>query len=350
MRASWLAITLLLGACIPVGTHNRPTAQIPTDPEALRDPPDPAPPLPTPAPAPISPKAATRPAGPGAVVAHAVTVRAQVYTVQPGDTLRGVGNRTGAGSEIIAKANRLAPPFVIKPGQRLVIPGGRYHLVEEGQTGLAIAQAYGVSWSTITALNAMSEPFILRRGQRLLLPAGPSPSSPLTLEQRAAAFKLDIDDALSGSSEAAADPADRPIASPPRPKPAPAGFSGRFGWPLEGRILLPFGPGRNGVRNNGIDIAAASGTPVRAAAAGTVTFASTSVSMFGGLVLIDHGSGWISAYGYVRDLNVGVGDTVARGAVIALSGDSGTGSQPRLHFEIRKDRKPVAPLTRMAKP
>ncbi|MBB6123126.1 M23 family metallopeptidase [Sphingobium subterraneum] len=340
MRATVLVTTVLLTACIPGGQQHRPVAQIPADPEALRDPPEPAMP-------PAQPKAAAP--VPGGVIPNAVTVRAQVYVVQPGDTLRGVGNRTGAGSEIIAKANHLAPPFVIKPGQKLVIPGGRYHLVEDGQTGLAIAQAYGVPWKTITALNAMSEPFVLRKGQRLLLPSLSTASPSLTLEQRAAAFRLDIDDALSGSSEAAADPADRPAPPPPRSKPASPAFSGSFGWPLNGRIILPFGPAKNGVRNNGIDIAAPSGTPVRAAATGTVTFASTSVSVFGGLVLIDHGAGWISAYGYVRDLNVGVGDKVARGTSIALTGDSGTGSQPRLHFEIRKDRKPINPVARMSK-
>ncbi|MFX9597070.1 LysM peptidoglycan-binding domain-containing protein, partial [Acinetobacter baumannii] len=81
------------------------------------------------------------------------TISATSYIVRPGDTLRAVGDRTGAGSEAIARANGLTPPFVIQPGQRLDIPGGRYHLVRAGQTGIAIARAYGVDWSRIVSAN-----------------------------------------------------------------------------------------------------------------------------------------------------------------------------------------------------
>src|SRR3546814_3248775 len=76
------------------------------------------------------------------VVPNARTIPESSYIVSPGDTLRGVGNSTGAGSEILAKANGLQPPYVIYPGQRLRVPGGRYHLVSDGETGIAIARAY----------------------------------------------------------------------------------------------------------------------------------------------------------------------------------------------------------------
>ena len=66
------------------------------------------------------------------------------YIVKPGDTLRGIANKTGAGSQIIARANGLEAPYVINPGQRLAIPGGRYHRISSGETGIAIARAYGV--------------------------------------------------------------------------------------------------------------------------------------------------------------------------------------------------------------
>ena len=130
--------------------------------------------------------------------ANAQTVATSTYVVQPGDTLRGIGNRTGAGSEAIARANGLTPPFAIRIGQKLTIPGGRYHLVAEGETGIAIASAYGVAWSRIVAANGLTEPFMLRRGQRLLLP-GEAPATAPSLEQRAAAFHIDIDDVLTGA-------------------------------------------------------------------------------------------------------------------------------------------------------
>ncbi|MET0370952.1 MAG: LysM peptidoglycan-binding domain-containing protein, partial [Sphingobium sp.] len=129
------------------------------------------------------------------VAPNAQVVTASTYIVQPGDTLRGIGNRTGAGSEVIATANGIAPPFLIHPGQKLKIPGGRYHLVAEGETGIAIAAAYGVPWARVVDANGLTEPFVLRRGQRLLLPSPPGAQS---MEERAAAFRISIDDVLTG--------------------------------------------------------------------------------------------------------------------------------------------------------
>lgn len=276
------------------------------------------------------------------VTPDARLVTAQTYIVRPGDTLRGIGNRTGAGSESIARENRLAPPYVIVPGQKLRIPGGRYHLVHEGDTGLAIAEAYGASWNELIALNALEDPFILRKGQRLLLPS--APLRDISPEERAAAFHLDLDQIVSGSA-----PAEAEVAAAPSPsgKPAASSFNGRFAWPVKGRVIGYFGPASNGVRNNGIDISVASGTPVAASASGRVTFASDTVSVFGGLVLIDHGSGWLSAYGYLSRIDVTTGQHVRRGQIIALSGDSGLGSAPKLHFETRLNRKSIDPLTHM---
>src|SRR3546814_3732274 len=53
-------------------------------------------------------------------------------------------------------------PYVIRAGQRLTIPGGRYHEITRGQTGIAIARAYGVEWSRIVAVNGLTEPYLLR--------------------------------------------------------------------------------------------------------------------------------------------------------------------------------------------
>ena len=104
------------------------------------------------------------------VAANSQTVMDGAYVVQPGDTLRGIGEQTGAGSEALARVNALMPPFVIHPGQNLIVPGGRYHRVSGGETGIAIARAYGIDWAQIIARNGLEEPFTLRVGQRLALP------------------------------------------------------------------------------------------------------------------------------------------------------------------------------------
>lgn len=287
------------------------------------------------------------------VVANARTVAASTYVVQPGDTLRGVGNRTGAGSEAIARANGLTPPYMLRAGQSLQIPGGRYHLVAAGETGIAIAAAYGVPWRGIVAVNGLAEPYLLRRGQRLLLPdAGPTRAA--SLEQRAAAFRIDIDDVLTGGQPAIADGTPRVTAgTSATPLPAnvpisePARLVGGFLWPVRGTILSRFGPGESGARNNGIDIAAPIGTPIRASADGVVAYAGDKVAVFGGLVLINHGGGWVSAYGHASRVDVVRGQKVKQGQPIGLTGDTGYASMPKLHFELRKDRAPVDPLRRL---
>src|SRR3546814_4402308 len=81
-------------------------------------------------------------------------------------------------------------PYVIRAGQRLTIPGGRYHEITRGQTGIAIARAYGVEWSRIVAVNGLTEPYLLRTGWRLLIPGGAEPGQTSAAE-RAAAFTLD---------------------------------------------------------------------------------------------------------------------------------------------------------------
>jgi len=101
----------------------------------------------------------------------AVDVTATTYVVKPGDTLSHVVETTGAGGDAIARANKLAPPFILRPGQKLKIPAGRYHVVRRGEAGIAIARAYGVDWTRIAALNHLEEPYQLRAGDRLLIPS-----------------------------------------------------------------------------------------------------------------------------------------------------------------------------------
>ena len=277
------------------------------------------------------------------VTANAREVAARDYVVQPGDTLRGIGNRTGAGSEEIARANALTPPYVIRAGQVLRIPGGRYHEVAAGQSGISIARAYGVPWSAIIAENALTEPYVLRVGQRLRLPAG-APARAPTIEEQAQAFTLDIDAIMTGAQAAEANVAPAPpvIQRPAAPVRTVAGY--RFQWPVSGRVLARYGPAGQGRVNNGIRIGAPLGTPVLAARAGRIVYAGSDIGLLGGLILIDHGEGWHSAYGHLDRVAVREGDRVTSGQIIATVGESGQVASPQLHFEVRRNRSTVDPL------
>ncbi|WP_404369229.1 peptidoglycan DD-metalloendopeptidase family protein [Sphingomonas sp. MMS24-J45] len=283
------------------------------------------------------------------VAPDAETIAPGSYIVRPGDTLRAVSDRTGAGSEAIARANALPPPFVIRAGQRLEIPGGRYHLVRAGQTGIAIARAYGVDWSRIVSANDLAEPYILRVGMRILIPGTATGS---TAAERAAAFRLDIDDIVTGGEPALAvnERPVKPSASPRRVLSAtqaiaePSRLTSGFAWPVHGRIVARFGPtGATGEKYNGVKIAVPLGTPILAAADGVVAYAGSGVPNLGGLVIVKHGDSWTTVYGHASQLLVQRGQSVKRGQTIALSGDSGVADRPEVHFEMRKGRVPVDP-------
>ena len=113
-------------------------------------------------------------------------------------------------------------------------------------------------------------------------------------------------------------------------------------WPVSGPITSPFGE-RWGRMHEGIDVAGASGTPIRAAAGGTVIYASW-MEGYGNLVVIDHGDSLATAYAHQSQLAVSVGAEVTQGQVIGYVGSTGHSTGPHLHFEVRVNGQPVDPL------
>jgi murein DD-endopeptidase MepM/ murein hydrolase activator NlpD len=117
--------------------------------------------------------------------------------------------------------------------------------------------------------------------------------------------------------------------------------SSGFIWPVNGVVTSGFG-WRWGRMHEGIDIAAPSGTPIRAAAAGTVIYAGW-MGGYGNLVIIDHGNGLATAYGHQSAIYVG-GGSVSQGTVIGAVGSTGNSTGPHLHFEVRVNGSPVDPM------
>jgi murein DD-endopeptidase MepM/ murein hydrolase activator NlpD len=123
--------------------------------------------------------------------------------------------------------------------------------------------------------------------------------------------------------------------------------TGKFLWPVNGKIISPFGPKDGGLHNDGINIAAPLGTPVHAADSGVVVYAGNELRGFGNLLLVRHADGWVSAYAHCDALLVKRGDNVKRGQVIARVGQSGNVNAPQLHFELRKGAEAVDPLAQL---
>ena len=116
-----------------------------------------------------------------------------------------------------------------------------------------------------------------------------------------------------------------------------------FSMPVSGKIIVAFGSTGGGERNDGINIAANAGTPFRAAADGTVTYAGNELKGYGNLILIKHDGGYVTAYAHAASIGVARGQVVAKGDVIGTVGQTGDVDQPQLHFEIRRDMKPIDP-------
>jgi len=125
-------------------------------------------------------------------------------------------------------------------------------------------------------------------------------------------------------------------------------FKTKLLFPVEGKIVGKFGFKRDPkygtiTKNNGIDISAEFGEPVKAIADGKVVFADNFLG-YGKLVIIDHGDGFISLYAHLSTISVETGNDVSQGTIIGLVGDTGSLNEPQLHFEIRRDGQPVDPM------
>lgn len=177
------------------------------------------------------------------------------------------------------------------------------------------------------------------------------------LDALAARFRVPLEDLEELNGLAAADtlaPGQRVFvpepervgARPPARAPGvvPAALPIALAWPLEGGSLSSrFGRRGSGV-HEGLDLVAAAGTPVLAAAAGVVIYAGSGVRGYGNLVLLRHRGGVVTVYAHNRRNHVREGQGVRRGEVIAEVGRTGRASANHLHFELRRGEEPIDPL------
>lgn len=121
------------------------------------------------------------------------------------------------------------------------------------------------------------------------------------------------------------------------------GVTPHFVWPLQGPVSSGFGSSTDGLNNDGMNIIAPKGSPVVAAAGGTVVYAGNEMKGFGNLVLVRHEGGWVTAYAHLDRIMVARDAVVASGDTIGTVGSTGSVAKPQLHFETRLEGKPVDP-------
>lgn len=166
----------------------------------------------------------------------------------------------------------------------------------------------------------------------------------LLAQLRAAAAKAAREAARArAAAEREAKASGRPVPKRPAVATAPAMKVGGLGWPVSGSLLASYG-GRlpDGRRSDGVLIAAAAGSAVKAVADGTVVFADW-MTGYGNILIIDHGNGYMSLYAHNDGLLRDAGDAVKRGDAVASVGTSGGQERPALYFELRRNGAPVNP-------
>lgn len=272
--------------------------------------------------------------------------------VRSGDSVYLIARRYNVPMKSIIEANDLQPPYVLYPGQVLRLTRPIIHTVERGDSLYAISRRYGVDMRSIAQANGIEPPFTIFPGQQLVV-SGAYTSG--TIATAAAPPARDVPvtrtrpepETLPEAGPSSA----RPVASklpPDVPPPPPARAGSRFMWPVEGRIVGKFGPAGKGLHNDGINIAVARGTSVKAAENGVVAYSGNELQGFGNLLLIKHADGWMSAYAHNEELLVKRGDRVRQGQVISRAGASGSVRSPQLHFELRRGTRAVDPLEYLA--
>lgn len=279
------------------------------------------------------PATAERPLGPNEII------------IQKGDTLYGLSKRHQVSLQGLIRQNNIKAPFTLLVGQRLRLPAPEIHTVMRGDTLYSLSQRYGTDLYSLARLNNLAPPYRLKVGQGLRLPSK-NRSTPVSKVAKK------IDNAPSkAASLTPITPPKKPntqvkpqITKNSLPKP-PSRTGGRFAWPLQGKIISNYGTKKGGLHNDGINITAPLGTPVKAAEAGVVAYSGNELRGFGNMILVKHQGGWITAYAHTESISVKRGDTVRKGQQIATVGKTGSVTRPQLHFEIRQKMAPVNPIT-----
>jgi len=309
---------------------------------------------------------------------------ASAVVVGKGDSVYALSRRHRVPMRAIIEANGLKAPFTLRVGQRIKLPRGPVHVVQKGDTLLAIGTRYNVDPYEVARINGVKPPYIIRIGEPLTLPVegggrvktiavspnvdadlggGPgvsvipepvpaasearAPGQPKTLAEVTVPRRPPRTSRLPATPPAWSSPPKVARAPEPQktaqapthvPAPPPKSSSG-FAWPVKGRVISRFGVKAKGLRNDGINIAAARGTPVRAAENGVVAYAGNELRGFGNLLLIKHSGGWVTAYAHNDKVLVRRGQKIRKGDTVATVGSSGSVTSPQLHFEIRKGKK-----------
>ncbi|NHK29033.1 peptidoglycan DD-metalloendopeptidase family protein [Parvularcula flava] len=221
------------------------------------------------------------------------------------------------------------------------------HTVEAGNTLYSIAKSYGLDVSAVAEANNIAAPYALSIGQELVIPStasgataslSPRPVATETPEPASRAINPVYEPEQVAEAQTQSEQTEASYSLPKSSE------KSRFDWPLQGRVIMSYGMSDDGRRNDGINIAAPVGTPIRSVDDGEVVYRGSELEGYGNLLLVKHTDGWVSAYAHTDAILVNKGDKIRKGQIIAKVGTTGSVDQPQLHFELRHELKPTDPI------
>lgn len=268
------------------------------------------------------------------------------YVVQPGDTVYSIAWYVGVDYHALAKWNGISSSYTIRPGQKLRIrppdtgdsqrsgpdqdiprtDASTVHRVRKGETLYRIAKNNRISVAQLRRWNRLKKSSRIYPGQKLRISGQHRKSSDGSDNKR--------------RSKPASKGKRTAVTRPSSNSAAPRRSAIRWAWPVRGKII---GSYDQKAGRKGIDIAGSNGTPIAAAASGTIVYQGSGLRGYGRLIIVKHNNDFLSAYAHCDSFMLKEGSKVKRGTVIAKMGKSGT-SRDQLHFEIRYRGNPVNPL------
>ena len=236
-------------------------------------------------------------------------------------------------------ASAPAKPIALMPGSENAGKPG-FYTVKPGDTMIRIGLDSGQNWRDITRWNTIDNPNQIEVGQ--VLRVSPPPSAPGVVA-RPVASQSPVSTALPAQGLGTAKPVANaaPQAGTEPPPPAPSGGEDDLAWiwPAQGAQLAGF----DEIKNKGIDIAGRAGESVLASADGRVVYSGAGLRGYGNLIILKHNNTYLTAYAHNQTLLVKEDQSVRKGQRIAEMGNSDA-DRVKLHFEIRRQGKPVDPL------
>ena len=232
-----------------------------------------------------------------------------------GDTLKSVSIKYNISIKEIIRFNKLNPPYVLKPGKSILLPNYIRYKIKKGDTFIKIAKCSMIELEDLKQRNKNLNEKKLRVGKIIKLPYF---SKPENCKKSVNKNKIK--------------------------KNKKKVIKKLFKWPISGKVIVTYGVKSAGRRNDGINIKAPVGSPVRAAMSGKVIYKGNELPAWGNLVLVKHKNGWTTAYAHLEKFFVNLGAELKSGDILGSVGKTGNVDDYQLHFQVRKNSKPLDPL------